>query len=136
MRDDRRNYLVVGAFVLSMIAALIIGETGTGKELLARELHNASDRSEGPFVPVNCGAIPGHLLESELFGHLRGAFTDATKDRVGKMRSATGGTLFLDEIGDMSLALQTRLLRVLAENEFYRVGGQATIDVDVRVRHK
>jgi transcriptional regulator with GAF, ATPase, and Fis domain len=117
----------------SSISVLVIGETGTGKELCARELHRCSDRSEGPFVPVNCGAIPGHLLESELFGHVKGAFTGATKDRMGKMRSATGGTLFLDEIGEMPIDQQAKLLRVLEDRQVTPVGGDKSYAADFRL---
>jgi len=112
---------------------LITGENGTGKELVARAIHKQSQRAERPFVEVNCAAIPSELIESELFGHMKGSFTGAVSDRAGKFEQADTGTLFLDEIGDMSLALQTRLLRVLAESEFFRVGGQSPIRVDVRV---
>jgi two-component system nitrogen regulation response regulator GlnG len=109
------------------------GRVGTGKELVARALHDNSPRAAGPFVALNTSAIAAELLESELFGHEKGAFTGATERRIGRFEQANGGTLFLDEIGDMSLALQTRLLRVLAESEFFRVGGQTPITVDVRV---
>ena len=112
---------------------LISGESGTGKELVARALHRASKRGGGPFVAVNCGAIPGNLLESELFGHVRGAFTDATADRKGLFEQADGGTLFLDEIVDLPLMLQVKLLRALQEGEIRPVGGNAEIAVDVRV---
>jgi len=112
---------------------LVNGETGTGKELVARALHHESPRSAAPFVALNTAAIPSELLESELFGHEAGAFTGATKRHSGRFEQANGGTLFLDEIGDMPLPLQTRLLRVLAENEFFRVGGRELIRVDVRV---
>ena len=111
----------------------ILGESGTGKELIARTIHEKSPRHAGPFVTLNCASVPAELIESELFGHEKGAFTGAAGRRVGKFEQADGGTLFLDEIGDMSLPLQTRLLRVLAEGEFYRVGGQTPIRVDVRV---
>jgi two-component system nitrogen regulation response regulator GlnG len=112
---------------------LITGESGTGKELVARALHEHSPRAQKPFIALNTTAIASELLESELFGHERGAFTGADSRRIGRFEQADGGTLFLDEIGDMSPALQTRLLRVLAEGEFYRVGGQLPIRVDVRV---
>jgi len=112
---------------------LIEGETGTGKELIARAIHMHSERGHRPFVKVNCAAIPTELLESELFGHERGAFTGALAQRIGRFETADGGTLFLDEIGDMPLHLQTKLLRVVQEQEFERVGGNRTIRVDVRI---
>jgi two-component system nitrogen regulation response regulator GlnG len=112
---------------------LISGESGTGKELAARALHRHSARARQPFIALNTAAIPAELLESELFGHERGAFTGASTRHLGRFEQARGGTLFLDEIGDMPTALQTRLLRVLAENEFYRVGGHAAIRADVRI---
>ena len=112
---------------------LITGENGTGKELVARWLHAKSARSAAPFVEVNCAAIPSELIESELFGHERGAFTSAIKQRKGKFEQATGGTLFMDEIGDMSLAAQAKVLRALQENKICRVGSDKDIDVDVRV---
>ncbi len=112
---------------------LILGESGTGKEMVARHVHELSGRSGHPFVPVNCGAIPADLLESELFGHEKGAFTGALSTRVGRFEFAEGGTLFLDEIGDMSLQMQVKLLRVLQERTFERVGSNRTIDCNVRI---
>lgn len=112
---------------------LITGENGTGKELVARQLHDSSQRRDGAFVEVNCAAIPSELIESELFGHEKGAFTSANKQRKGKFEQAQGGTLFLDEIGDMSLSAQSKVLRALQENKISRVGGDKDIDVDVRI---
>ncbi len=112
---------------------LVTGENGTGKELVARQVHRLSRRSRGPFVEVNCAAIPEDLIESELFGHVKGAFTGAAADRPGRFEQASGGTLFLDEIADMSLKTQAKVLRVLQEQRFERVGGTSTIQVDVRV---
>ncbi|MDE6623044.1 MAG: sigma-54 dependent transcriptional regulator [Alistipes sp.] len=112
---------------------LITGENGTGKELVARWMHAKSNRTAAPFVEVNCAAIPSELIESELFGHERGAFTSAIKQRRGKFEQADGGTLFMDEIGDMSLAAQAKVLRALQENKICRVGSDKDIDVDVRV---
>lgn len=112
---------------------LILGANGTGKELVARALHTNSHRAKGPFVEVNCAAIPSELIESELFGHEKGAFTSAVKQRIGRFEQATGGTLFLDEIGDMSLPAQAKVLRALQESTITRVGGDKDIKVDVRV---
>jgi len=117
----------------SKASVLIVGETGTGKELAARAVHNASPRREQLFVPLNCAAIPADILESELFGYEKGAFTGAVKDRVGKFELADGGTIFLDEVGDLHGASQAKLLRVLQEGEFHRVGGEQIIRVSVRV---
>ena len=123
----------IGRLAGSTMTVLITGESGTGKELVARALHEHSPRARKQFVALNTSAIASELLESELFGHEKGSFTGADSRRIGRFEQANGGTLFLDEIGDMSPALQTRLLRVLAESEFYRVGGQVSIKVDVRV---
>jgi len=112
---------------------LVYGESGTGKELVAHALHAASLRAKGPFVEVNCAAIPEELIESELFGHIKGSFTGATEDKIGKFQKADGGTLFLDEIGDMSLRTQSKVLRVLEEQRFERVGSNVASNVDVRV---
>ncbi|MFT7287160.1 MAG: sigma-54 specific flagellar transcriptional regulator A [Halieaceae bacterium] len=114
-------------------SVLVLGESGTGKEVVARGIHDLSKRARGPFVPVNCGAIPAELLESELFGHEKGAFTGAISARDGRFEMASGGTLFLDEIGDMPLAMQVKLLRVLQERCFERVGSNHTTQCDVRV---
>lgn len=146
VRDQYRLEHLVGAsepiqqvmeFVLKVAdsdsTVMIQGESGTGKELVARMLHFNSFRKDRPLVPVNCGAIPENLLESELFGHEKGAFTGATHSRMGRFELANGGTIFLDEIGEMSLPLQVKLLRVLQEREFERVGGNRTIHVDVRI---
>ena len=112
---------------------LITGESGTGKELVAHNIHDKSSRAKSPFIEVNCAAIPSELIESELFGHLKGSFTSAVKDREGKFEAANNGTIFLDEIGDMSLAAQAKVLRALEENKIQRVGSQKDISVDVRV---
>jgi two-component system nitrogen regulation response regulator GlnG len=126
-------FRAIGRLSRSSVNVLVTGESGTGKELVARALHEHSPRAKRPFIALNTSAIPAELLESELFGHEKGAFTGADSQRRGRFEQADGGTLFLDEIGDMTTSLQTRLLRVLAENEFYRVGGQSPIRVDVRV---
>ncbi|MGV3504319.1 MAG: sigma-54-dependent transcriptional regulator [Adhaeribacter sp.] len=112
---------------------LITGPNGAGKEMVARQLHEQSNRADGPLVEVNCAAIPSELIESELFGHEKGSFTSAVKQRIGKFEQANGGTLFLDEIGDMSLSAQAKVLRALQENKITRVGGEKEISVDVRV---
>ena len=129
----RALFRAIGRLAQVPLSVLITGETGTGKELVARALHRESPRAARPFVALNTAAIPAELLESELFGHEAGAFTGAHKRHIGRFEQADGGTLFLDEIGDMPAALQTRLLRVLAEGEFFRVGGRELIRVDVRV---
>jgi two-component system nitrogen regulation response regulator GlnG len=126
-------YKTIGRVVKSDATILIQGESGTGKELIARVIHHYSTRWRAPFLAVNCSAIPADLLESEFFGHERGAFTGAVERRLGKFEQAAGGTLFLDEIGDMPLALQAKLLRVLQEREFTRVGGRDLIKTDVRI---
>ncbi len=124
---------MIGRLSASDIPVLITGETGTGKELVARALHNHSPRAGGAFVAINTAAIPEDLLESELFGHEKGAFTGAGEQRPGRFEQARGGTLFLDEIGDMPLPLQSRLLRVLAEGEYYRLGGRDLVRTDARI---
>ena len=129
----RALFRSIGRLAQAPLSVLVTGETGTGKELVARALHRESPRARKPFVALNTAAIPAELLESELFGHEAGAFTGASRRHIGRFEQADGGTLFLDEIGDMPAALQTRLLRVLAENEFFRVGGRELIRVDVRV---
>ncbi|MGO4702675.1 nitrogen regulation protein NR(I) [Dyella sp. 2RAB6] len=129
----REVFRLIGRIAASDLNVLITGETGTGKELVARALHEESARRERPFLALNTAAIPSELLESELFGHEAGAFTGATRRYAGRFEQAEGGTLFLDEIGDMPLALQTRLLRVLAGGEFYRVGGRELIRGQVRI---
>ncbi|TAM97848.1 MAG: nitrogen regulation protein NR(I) [Rhodanobacteraceae bacterium] len=129
----REVFRLIGRVAASDLNVLVTGETGTGKELVARALHEESARRARPFVALNTAAIPAELLESELFGHEAGAFTGAQRRAAGRFEQAEGGTLFLDEIGDMPLALQTRLLRVLAGGEFYRVGGRELIRSDVRV---
>ncbi|HEU0055480.1 MAG TPA: sigma-54 dependent transcriptional regulator [Longimicrobium sp.] len=126
-------FRMVGRVAGSSATVLILGESGTGKELVARAIHRNSPRAAGPFVAINCAAIPENLLESELFGHEKGAFTGAITRKIGRFERASGGTLLLDEIGDMSLALQAKILRALQEMEIERVGGEDRIPVDVRV---
>ncbi len=130
MRVVARTVRKVAAFKTTV---LVLGESGVGKELISRALHGFSPRAEGPFVAVNCGAIPETLLESELFGHVKGAFTDASADKIGLFEEAQGGTLFLDEVGEMPLSLQVKLLRALQEEEIRRVGDSKSIGIDVRV---
>jgi sigma-54 specific flagellar transcriptional regulator A len=130
MRDIHRLIEQVAPFDSNV---LILGESGTGKEMVARHIHELSGRGRHPFVPVNCGAIPAELLESELFGHEKGAFTGALTTRIGRFEHAEGGTLFLDEIGDMSLQMQVKLLRVLQERSFERVGSNRTLGCNVRI---
>ncbi len=124
---------LIGKLEQSDVNVLITGESGTGKEVVAKLIHQLSERHQQPFVPVNCGAIPQELLESELFGHEKGAFTGAIQQRIGRFELANGGTLFLDEIGDMPLDMQVKILRVLQEQAFERVGGNKTIKVNVRI---
>ena len=143
--DDRADVIIarcpamqevvkaVGRVADKDVTVLLTGETGTGKELVARALYQHSRRATGPFLAVNCAAIPEHLLESELFGHEKGAFTGADRRRIGKFEQCNGGTLFLDEIGDMSALTQSKMLRVLQEQRFERLGGNETVRTDVRV---
>ncbi len=126
-------FRAIGRLSTSHLSVLINGESGTGKELVARALHNNSPRAGRQFIAINIAAVPSELLESELFGHERGAFTGATSQRLGRFEQANGGTLFLDEIGDMPTELQTRLLRVLSDGKFYRVGGHEQVSTDVRI---
>lgn len=126
-------FRAIGRLSHSHITVLINGESGTGKERVAQALHQHSPRSGKPFIALNMAAIPRDLIESELFGHEKGAFTGAAQQRQGRFEQANGGTLFLDEIGDMPAETQTRLLRVLADGEFYRVGGHTPVKVDVRI---
>ena len=131
LMSEVRN--LVGKVAASEANVLILGETGTGKELVARSIHENSDRKNGPFVPINCGAIPAELLESELFGHEKGAFTGATERRIGRFEEADGGTLFLDEIGEIDLSTQVKLLRAIGERTIERLGSNKPQKVDVRV---
>ncbi len=129
----KRALLIAQKASKTSSTVLIRGESGTGKELVAKAIHYSSDRCSKPFVKVNCGAIPGSLLESELFGHEQGAFTGAIRKKIGKFEQASTGTIFLDEVGDMPMEMQVKLLRVLQEREFERVGGEETIRCDVRI---
>jgi two-component system NtrC family response regulator len=129
----QKVFATVEQVAQSNVDVLVIGETGTGKELVARALHRSSAQAKGPFVPIDCGAIPDNLLESELFGHERGAFTGADARRIGLLEFASGGTFFLDELGELPLQLQPKLLRTLQERKVRRVGGREEIDVDVRL---
>jgi len=129
----RQVYSLVEKVAASRVNVLVTGESGTGKELVARAIHYQGDRKDKPFVPINCGAIPENLLESELFGHERGAFTGAIQQKQGLFEAASGGTLFLDEIGELPMMMQVKLLRVLQEHEIRRVGGTKNIPVDVRL---
>ncbi len=126
-------YKAIGRVASQNLTVLLLGESGTGKELVAQAIYHHSDRSTGPFQAINCAAIPDALLESEIFGHEKGAFTDAHRQRIGKLEQADGGTLFLDEVGDMSPMTQAKLLRVLQDQSFERVGGNTPIKVDVRI---
>src|SRR6059058_2425188 len=129
----REVYRLTRMAAPSNASVLLIGETGTGKEVIARALHKRSQRATGPYIRVNCGALHENLLESELFGHVKGAFTGAIENKTGRFEAAHGGTIFLDEISSMSAKLQVKLLRVLQEREFERVGDSKTIRVDVRL---
>ena len=129
----RELFQTIRRVAASRATVLIQAESGTGKELVARAIHDLGKRADQPFVAVNCAAIPDHLIESELFGHERGAFTDAHERRIGKFEAATGGSLFLDEIGELGIAVQAKLLRALQEKQIERLGGSSTIDIDVRV---
>src|SRR4029079_19305988 len=126
-------YRITQKVAPTAVTVLLLGETGTGKELVARGIHELSPRASGPFIRVNCGALSESLLEIELFGHVKGAFTSAHENRTGRFEAAHGGTIFLDEINSMSYTLQVKLLRVLQEQEFERVGDTKTIRVDCRI---
>ncbi|HEY5770425.1 MAG TPA: sigma-54 dependent transcriptional regulator, partial [Terrimicrobium sp.] len=132
-RAMQETYKEIGRVAATPVTVLIRGETGTGKELIARAIYQHSDRAERPFIAVNCAAIPETLLESELFGHEKGAFTGADARRIGRFEQADGGTIFLDEIGDVSLSTQAKLLRVLQEKSIQRLGGRESLRIDVRI---
>src|SRR5450631_4666387 len=132
-REMRQLQHIIKLVAGRRATVLITGETGTGKELGARALHLAGNRRDGPMVAVNCSALPESLMESELFGHVRGAFTGAFQSRMGRFEQAQGGTLFLDEIGDLPMDLQAKLLRVLQERELQRLGSSETIRLDIRI---
>src|SRR6201990_2571522 len=129
----REVYKAIGRVTAQNVPVLVTGESGTGKELVARAIYQHGPRAKAPFLALNCAAIPENLLESEVFGHEKGAFTGADRRRIGRVERCNGGTLFLDEIGDMPLALQGKILRVLQEQAFERVGGSETIRTDVRL---
>src|SRR6185369_9999361 len=131
-RQIRTVFAAIRKMSASDASVLIAGESGTGKELVARAIHRLSDRKNGPFIAINCGAIPENLLESELFGHEKGSFTGAHAQRQGRIETAEGGTLFLDEIGELPMLLQVKLLRFLQEQCIERVGGRTKIPVDAR----
>jgi PAS domain S-box-containing protein len=134
-RDEKMKKIfeMLPSVAESLSSVLILGETGTGKDLIARALHNLSNRSEGPYIKINCAALPEHLLESELFGYIEGAFTDAKKNKPGMFQLAQGGTIFLDEIGDLPIMLQSKILQVLDDKEFFPLGSIKPVKVDVRV---
>ncbi|MEE9542167.1 MAG: sigma-54 dependent transcriptional regulator [Thermodesulfobacteriota bacterium] len=132
-RKIQNVFKTVGKISLQDVTVLLVGESGTGKELLAKLIHTNSKRAEGPFIPVNTAAVPKELMESELFGFEKGAFTGATERTLGKFELSDGGTIFLDEVGDMSLELQSRLLRIIQEREFYRIGGKEPVKIDTRI---
>jgi len=129
----KRTLAQIEAVAATPASVLVLGESGVGKEMIARAIHEKSDRAEKPLVKVNCASIPKDLFESEFFGHVKGAFTGAHRDRVGRLQLAHGGTLFLDEVGEIPLSLQSKLLRALQEREFERIGDDRTIKVDVRI---
>src|ERR1700756_714123 len=124
---------MIGRIAPQDVNVLILGESGTGKELVARAIYQHSRRAAGPFLAINCAAIPDTLLESELFGHEKGAFTGAERKRIGKFEQCTGGTIFLDEVGDMAPLTQTKILRLLQDQSFERLGGNETVHTDVRL---